>query len=137
MKAPRVQDNRNLDALVAIKPKRTSRPVSVIAGTFVGLAASADSIEVCSGRGGCLARQTVEAGKPFSIRIPKTSSDDIAVVGFDDSLLSQTHRPAITTVRQDIIGLGAAAAETMIALLQDREPVIDFLPTEIMIRETA
>jgi DNA-binding LacI/PurR family transcriptional regulator len=63
--------------------------------------------------------------------------DDIAVVGFDDSLLSQTHRPAITTVRQDIIGLGAAAAETMIALLQDREPVIDFLPTEIMIRETA
>ncbi len=63
--------------------------------------------------------------------------DDIAVVGFDDSLLSQTHRPAITTVRQDIIGLGVAAAETMIGLLQDHEPKIDVLATEIMIRETA
>lgn len=79
-KAPRVQDNRNLDALVAIKPKRTSRPVSFISGTLVGSAASADSIEVCSGSGGRLASQNVRAGKPFSIRIPKTSSDDIAVV---------------------------------------------------------
>ena len=79
-KAPRVQDNRNLDALVAIKPKRTSRPVSFISGTLVGSAASADSIEVCSGSGGRLASQNVRAGKPFSIRIPKTSSEDIAVV---------------------------------------------------------
>jgi DNA-binding LacI/PurR family transcriptional regulator len=63
--------------------------------------------------------------------------DDIAVVGFDDSLLSQTHRPAITTVRQDIIGLGAAAAETMIALLQSRKPEIEVLETEIMVRESA
>jgi DNA-binding LacI/PurR family transcriptional regulator len=59
------------------------------------------------------------------------------VVGFDDSLLSQTHRPAITTVRQDIIGLGAAAAETMIALLQSRKPEIEVLETEIMVRESA
>jgi hypothetical protein len=80
VKAPRVQDNRNLDALVAIKPKRTSRPVSVIDGTLVGSAASADSIEVCSGRGGRLAGQSVEAGKPFSLQIPKTSSEDIAVI---------------------------------------------------------
>ena len=63
--------------------------------------------------------------------------DDIAVVGFDDSLLAQTHRPAITTVRQDILGLGAAAAETMIALLQDKTPKIEMLTTEIMIRESA
>jgi DNA-binding LacI/PurR family transcriptional regulator len=63
--------------------------------------------------------------------------DDIAVVGFDDSLLSQTHRPAITTVRQDIIGLGAAAAETMIALLHARKPEIEVLETEIMVRESA
>jgi DNA-binding LacI/PurR family transcriptional regulator len=67
----------------------------------------------------------------------KRVPDDIAVVGFDDSLLSQTHRPAITTVRQDIIGLGAAAAETMIALLHSRKPEIEVLETEIMIRESA
>lgn len=63
--------------------------------------------------------------------------DDISVIGFDDSLLSQTHRPAITTVRQDIIGLGVAAAESMIALLQGQEVEPQVLPTEIMIRETA
>jgi DNA-binding LacI/PurR family transcriptional regulator len=63
--------------------------------------------------------------------------DDISVIGFDDNLLSQTHRPAITTVRQDIIGLGAAAAESMIALLQGQEVQPQVLPTEIMIRETA
>lgn len=86
-KTPRVQDNRNLDALVAIKPKRTSRPVSFISGTLVGSAASADSIEVCTGSGGRLARQNVQAGKPFSIRIPKSSSDDIAVVARSDGRL--------------------------------------------------
>jgi DNA-binding LacI/PurR family transcriptional regulator len=63
--------------------------------------------------------------------------DDISVIGFDDSLLSQTHRPAITTIRQDIIGLGVAAAESMIALLQGQEVEPQVLPTEIMIRETA
>ncbi len=63
--------------------------------------------------------------------------DDISVIGFDDSLLSQTHRPAITTVRQDIIGLGVAAAESMIALLQGQDVEPQVLQTEIMIRETA
>lgn len=67
------------------------------------------------------------------LRVP----DDIAVVGFDDSLLAQTHRPAITTVRQDILGLGAAAAETMIALLQQKDVKVEVMPTEIMVRESA
>jgi DNA-binding LacI/PurR family transcriptional regulator len=66
-------------------------------------------------------------------RIP----DEISVVGFDDSIIAQTHRPGVTTVRQDIVGLGVAAAETMIALLQKRSPEIAMLPTEIVIRETA
>lgn len=63
--------------------------------------------------------------------------DDIAVVGFDDSLIAQTHRPGLTTIRQDIIGLGAAAAETMMSLLQDREVSFNLLPTELVIRESA
>lgn len=63
--------------------------------------------------------------------------DEISIVGFDDSMIAQTHRPGVTTVRQDIVGLGAAAAETMIALLQKREPEIAMLPTEIVVRETA
>jgi DNA-binding LacI/PurR family transcriptional regulator len=63
--------------------------------------------------------------------------DDILVVGFDDSLIAQTHRPGLTTIRQDIVGLGAAAAETMIDMLQNRQADYKLLPTEIVIRETA
>lgn len=63
--------------------------------------------------------------------------DDIAVVGFDDNIVAQTHRPGITTIRQDIVGLGAAAAETMIAVLENRDSETKMLPTELVIRESA
>lgn len=67
----------------------------------------------------------------------KRVPDDIAVVGFDDSLVAQTHRPSITTVRQDIIGLGAAVAETMLAVIAGEKPTPKMLPTELVIRESA
>lgn len=63
--------------------------------------------------------------------------DDILVVGFDDSMIAQTHRPGLTTVRQDIVGLGAAAAETMMELLQNRKAEFKLLQTELVIRESA
>ena len=77
---PQIKDNRNLDALIATKPKRRSQKVSIIAGSVVGSAVSADSFEIWSGRGLCLGKLSIQAAKPFSIRIPKTSSDDIALV---------------------------------------------------------
>ena len=67
----------------------------------------------------------------------KRVPDDIAVVGFDDSLVAQTHRPAITTVRQDFVGLGAAVAETMLAITRGEKPKSIMLPTELIIRESA
>jgi DNA-binding LacI/PurR family transcriptional regulator len=63
--------------------------------------------------------------------------DDILVVGFDDSVMAQTHRPGLTTVRQDILGLGSVAAEAMMELLQNRKAEHKFLPTELVIRESA
>ena len=61
----------------------------------------------------------------------------IKVVGFDDSLISQTSRPALTTVRQDVVALGEAAGNLMIAQLngEEVEPVI--LPTELVVRASA
>jgi DNA-binding LacI/PurR family transcriptional regulator len=61
---------------------------------------------------------------------------DIALVGFDDTIVAQTHRPQLTTIRQDIVGLGAAAAELMIAQLNGEEPKPRLLETSLVIRET-
>jgi DNA-binding LacI/PurR family transcriptional regulator len=63
--------------------------------------------------------------------------DHIKVVGFDDSIMAQTSRPSITSVRQDIVRLGETLGELMIRKLngEDIEPVI--LPTELVIRESA
>jgi DNA-binding LacI/PurR family transcriptional regulator len=61
----------------------------------------------------------------------------VRVVGFDDSLIAQTARPALTTIRQDVVALGEAAGTLMIAQLngQDVEPVI--LPTDLVVRASA
>jgi DNA-binding LacI/PurR family transcriptional regulator len=67
----------------------------------------------------------------------KRVPDDIAVVGFDDTMLSQASRPSLTTVKQDIPGLGAAAAESMMQLLSGQKPDSRILSTELIIRESA
>ena len=53
-----------------------------------------------------------------------------------DTIVAQTHRPQLTTIRQDIVGLGAAAAELMIAQLNGEEPKPRLLETSLVIRET-
>lgn len=61
----------------------------------------------------------------------------VRVVGFDDSLIAQTSRPGLTTIRQDVVALGEAAGTLMIAQLngQEVEPII--LPTELVVRASA
>lgn len=61
----------------------------------------------------------------------------IKIVGFDDSMIAQTARPGLTTIRQDVVALGEAAGSLMIAQLngEEVEPII--LPTELVIRASA
>ena len=80
-----------------------------------------------------MALGAMSAIKDRGLRIP----EDIAIVGFDDTIVSQTSRPLLTTIRQDISGLGAAAAELMIAQLAGENPRPRLLPTELVIRETS
>lgn len=63
--------------------------------------------------------------------------EEIKVVGFDDSMLAVTSRPQLTSVRQDIVGLGETAARLMVKLLdgQDPDPVV--LKTELVVRDSA
>lgn len=52
--------------------------------------------------------------------------EDVAVVGFDDVEDASDYRPPLTTVRQDFDALGAAAVESLVALIGGREaaPVV-------------
>ena len=64
--------------------------------------------------------------------------DDVAVVGFDDSVLATTTTPKLTTVRQPVEQLGARLAEILLAKISGadlRSPEI--YDTELVVRESA
>lgn len=67
----------------------------------------------------------------------KSVPEDIAVIGFDDSYLAQTSRPALTSVKQDIVRLGEEAARMIMAKLRGSSIDSEILPCELVIRETA
>jgi LacI family transcriptional regulator len=69
------------------------------------------------------------------LRVP----EDIAVTGFDDAPFAATVKPSLTTVRQDAIGLGTAAAEGILRMLErpDEPPPALVLPTELVIRDSS
>jgi len=64
--------------------------------------------------------------------------DDVAVVGFDDIDLARVVTPSLTTIRQDKVGLGAAAIEVMTRILErpDSSPPASVLPVELTIRDS-
>jgi len=73
-------------------------------------------------------RAVAEAG----LRVP----DDISIVGFDDIQLAGHLNPPLTTLRQDKLGLGAAAGEALAARINgdhDRPPLLS-LPVELLVR---
>jgi len=65
--------------------------------------------------------------------------EDIAVTGFDDAPFAATVKPSLTTVRQDAIGMGTAAAEAILLMLEhpDEPPPTTVMPTELIVRESS
>jgi DNA-binding LacI/PurR family transcriptional regulator len=64
----------------------------------------------------------------------------VAVVGFDDSELAREARPALTTVRQPIEGLGRELAAALLEQLDgDRTapPAAVVLQTELVLRASS
>jgi DNA-binding LacI/PurR family transcriptional regulator len=61
---------------------------------------------------------------------------EFAIVGFDDLMFARLVNPPLTTVHQPIRALGSAAAQVLLALLNDRpaEALPDQLPTHLVIR---
>ena len=68
------------------------------------------------------------------LRVP----DDIAVTGFDDADFASSMRPALTTIKQNAFGLGVAAGDGILAMLDqpNAAPPTIVLPTELIIRES-
>ena len=67
------------------------------------------------------------------INVPR----DISIVGFDDNMLGQLYRPALTTVHQDVKAKGVTAADTLLKQLRgEKTPNQIKLPTSLIIRES-
>jgi LacI family transcriptional regulator len=64
--------------------------------------------------------------------------DDIAIVGFDDEHFADLCAPSLTTIHQDRIGLGTAAVEAVLRMLDKPEatPPTIVLPVELVVRES-
>ena len=98
---------------------------------LLGLAEPPDAIVTASDM---MAVGAIVAIEEAGLLVP----EDIAVVGFDDSPFAAGMSPSLTTVRQDALGLGMAAADSVLAILDnpdDAPPAVIF-PTELIIRES-
>lgn len=63
--------------------------------------------------------------------------DDIAIVGFDDSVIARSTSPALTTVRQPIREMGRVLVELVTAALDGSGgPTSRILPTELVVRDS-
>jgi LacI family transcriptional regulator len=74
------------------------------------------------------------ASRELGVRVPQ----DVALVGFDDLPLASLVVPPLTTVRQPLYELGAAAAELLLKRLDRPEapPEHLLLPTRLVVRQS-
>lgn len=79
------------------------------------------------------ARGAIRAVQMAGLAVP----NDIAIVGFDDALLSQYTDPPLTTVKAPIEEAGRAAAQQLLRLINmDAADTLTLLPTELVIRQS-
>ncbi|MFI0510907.1 DNA-binding LacI/PurR family transcriptional regulator [Streptomyces canus] len=65
--------------------------------------------------------------------------DDVAVVGFDDSIIARHTNPPLTTVRQPVEEIGAMIAQILLEEIDDRDRPRRrvTLPTELVVRDSS
>lgn len=81
-----------------------------------------------------MAMGVLRAVQDAGLRVP----DDIAIIGFDDLPQAAKTNPPLTTVRQDISGIGYRAVEMLQHLLQNptSEPQQIRQPVELVVRQS-
>jgi LacI family transcriptional regulator len=82
-----------------------------------------------------IAAGCIDAARTRGLRIP----DDLAVTGFDDTMLARYSHPSLTTVRAPLEDMGRLAVETLFSIMQGAgpRPREIVLPSEVIIRETS
>jgi LacI family transcriptional regulator len=62
--------------------------------------------------------------------------DDLAIVGFDDLPFAAYLSPPLTTIRQDMVGIGLAAGRALVEQIEnpDVTPPVLTLPVELVVR---
>jgi LacI family transcriptional regulator len=77
----------------------------------------------------------MKAAREAGLSVP----DDLAVVGFDDIQLASLIDPALTTIRQDKVGLGRAAAWALLKQIENPEltSAALTLPVELVVRASS
>ncbi|HZO62795.1 MAG TPA: LacI family DNA-binding transcriptional regulator [Gaiellaceae bacterium] len=62
--------------------------------------------------------------------------EDVAIVGFDDIRVAELLSPALTTVRQDMVGIGLAAGRALVEQIENPEvtPPVLTLPVDLVVR---
>lgn len=76
----------------------------------------------------------VRAAQELGLRVPH----DVSVVGYDDIPIAQWTSPALTTVRQPLSDMGAAATRMLLELASGSTPAVRRLnlATELIVRES-
>jgi DNA-binding LacI/PurR family transcriptional regulator len=80
-----------------------------------------------------MAAGAVRAATDLGRRVPA----DLSVVGYDDSEMAAYLVPALTTVRQDLRGVGQRCMERLISAMRDGKPLpptLDLLSPELVVR---
>jgi LacI family transcriptional regulator len=62
---------------------------------------------------------------------------DVSLVGFDDQFHSAYTLPPLTTVYHPSIEMGRVAAEALLRMINDHEPMLPRFPTDLIIRKSA
>lgn len=82
-----------------------------------------------------VAMGAIQAIKRAGLNIP----NDMAIVGFDDIPLAEYYNPALTTIRLPAYGLGWAAADRLIHMIQGEKPEPEgiILESKLIIRNSS
>ena len=71
-------------------------------------------------------------------RLGRRVPDDVAVIGFDDSVLAQLTDPRLSTVRQPVDAMAQRMIQELLARIADpgREPAHSILETQLVLRDS-
>ena len=79
-----------------------------------------------------VAMSTIAALHDHDISVP----GDVSVIGYDDITLASYFSPALTTVRQNIMGSGAVLVDKILRLSNGEEVHSRVMPTELIVRKS-